>query len=540
MIIKKSVFAAVFFSLIIASRAFCEWVLPPVPVSTMLEQVTPVVGIDSAGNAVAVWQDDTNFPTSANILGSILMGETWSAPVTLSAGGINTSPQVAVNPSGNVIIVWENAASVSPITSVIQAFAFTLPGGFGSGTLYPSISTQIGPLDLVSQPAVAINPSGQVVVAWTVGIVGSYIQGVTGTVTASGATFSPPSPPISPAGTSDSPIVGIDSSGEAIIAWINESIGPAVQATDFGSGIFFTSASFSIANLSIAVTPSKQAIVVWDTGLNNLEATVFNGTSWSTEFAIQPSGSGTSEDPKAGVDDSGVATVVWSLIDGSSSFNIQMVTLNLPSVTPSAPKILSTRTYCTNPVVAVNPSGFAIVVWQNVSAPLSPSSTITLEAVIIEAGTISSITDLVTPTGPQNSALQQVAVNASGEAVVVWLYISDPEFGRGEVFSAIYFNRGPPVNVQGKQVLNRFLTQEDLIDILTWSPPPLSTPVAYRIYRDSALTDLAGTVSASGRLVFKDHNRNKKKIYTYYIVAVDASGNQSTPAVVVVGPYSKH
>jgi hypothetical protein len=95
----------------------------------------------------------------------------------------------------------------------------------------------------------------------------------------------------------------------------------------------------------------------------------------------------------------------------------------------------------------------------------------------------------------------------------------------------------PPANLRGRQVRNRFATQTDLVNIITWRAPSSGeTPVAYKIYRDATLTELIKTVRADGRhkFKFKDHNRRKHKSYTYFIVSVDAAGNQSVAASVTV------
>jgi YVTN family beta-propeller protein len=91
-----------------------------------------------------------------------------------------------------------------------------------------------------------------------------------------------------------------------------------------------------------------------------------------------------------------------------------------------------------------------------------------------------------------------------------------------------------PTNVSGCKTKNVFLFQTDYINKLTWSTPANGTPAAYNIYRDAALTDLAGTVSASDPLQFYDHNRNPSVIYSYYITSVDGSGNESDAASMTV------
>jgi DNA-binding beta-propeller fold protein YncE len=92
----------------------------------------------------------------------------------------------------------------------------------------------------------------------------------------------------------------------------------------------------------------------------------------------------------------------------------------------------------------------------------------------------------------------------------------------------------PPSSVSGCKTQNVFLLQTDYINNITWTAPTTGSPVAYNIYRDATLTELVATVPASGTLQYYDHGRNPSVIYSYYITAVDGSGNQSTAASVTV------
>ncbi len=98
----------------------------------------------------------------------------------------------------------------------------------------------------------------------------------------------------------------------------------------------------------------------------------------------------------------------------------------------------------------------------------------------------------------------------------------------------LVFNALPPTNLQGNSIKQKFLTQKDRVNLLTWQAPlEGATPHRYRIYRNSSLTDLAGTVPADA-LKFLDHNRRRGVVYTYYVVTVSKSGSVSTPVSITV------
>lgn len=95
----------------------------------------------------------------------------------------------------------------------------------------------------------------------------------------------------------------------------------------------------------------------------------------------------------------------------------------------------------------------------------------------------------------------------------------------------------PPTHLSGFQVKNKFATQTERINIIRWQAPTESTPpISYRIYRDTTLTRLAGTVSAEENFFeFVDHNRHKRA-YSYFIVAVDNQGVFSSAASITIQP----
>ncbi|CDR35162.1 hypothetical protein CSEC_2356 [Criblamydia sequanensis CRIB-18] len=92
----------------------------------------------------------------------------------------------------------------------------------------------------------------------------------------------------------------------------------------------------------------------------------------------------------------------------------------------------------------------------------------------------------------------------------------------------------PPTDLVGLKKKNKFATQTEWFNELTWNPPLSGlTPVSYRIYRDSP-ANLIGVVPAAGPLIFIDNRINKQKSYTYYVTSVDIEGDQSEPYVVII------
>lgn len=93
-----------------------------------------------------------------------------------------------------------------------------------------------------------------------------------------------------------------------------------------------------------------------------------------------------------------------------------------------------------------------------------------------------------------------------------------------------------PSHARGNQILIRYHSQSDLVNVLEWDPPKNGVPpVVYNVYRNN-LKKLIGVVPADDKLEFKDHARSKNVAYTYYIVAIDEQNNASSPAKIKIKP----
>lgn len=157
------------------------------------------------------------------------------------------------------------------------------------------------------------------------------------------------------------------------------------------------------------------------------------------------------------------------------------------------------------------------------------------------------------PAGIFSSSPTQLLVQSpSGLAGPVQVTVSTPGGTSAALPSDVFLfvggeptppeNLFPPEHVRGHQTKNRFATQTDIINILTWRAPSRGIPpVKYQIFRDAALTHLVATLpaDAQSKFKFKDHNRREHKTYTYYLVSVNAENRHSTPVVVTIEPQSR-
>ncbi len=104
----------------------------------------------------------------------------------------------------------------------------------------------------------------------------------------------------------------------------------------------------------------------------------------------------------------------------------------------------------------------------------------------------------------------------------------------GDTINTTHLTSIVPNNVQGHKKKNVFASQTDLINVITWGPPPgaVAALLYYTVYRDEALTDVAAVIPSTGPFQFIDHDRQKGHTYTYYIVASESVSFFSAPGVV--------
>ncbi|MBY0109490.1 MAG: hypothetical protein K2X90_00015 [Candidatus Babeliaceae bacterium] len=211
---------------------------------------------------------------------------------------------------------------------------------------------------------------------------------------------------------------------------------------------------------------------------------------------------------------------------GQTYFSVATTPSNWATFSVVAPNPSDTEA---GPWVAANYTGFisAWIVGSSADSPGSPMWTLSNNNGFNWTPVCSILPTLSTTIeGPVG-----LSANAQG-FVATWFDSND-----SNAYTSFYSAPGllPPNSLQGCKTQNRFLTQSDLINKLTWQAPASgAAPAAYKIYRNVELTDLVATVSASAPLQYFDHNRQPNIVYSYYVVCVDGSGSVSAPASVTV------
>ena len=284
---------------------------------------SPQVAVDPSGNATAVWTqtegDGTRHDTWAN---RYVPGSGWGTATLLGTdndGLAGYAPQVAVDIAGNVTAVWEQSAETSPTVWVNRY----VPGaGWGTATLLVPAGSS-----WASGPAVAVDPSGNVVVVWNQSDAARSHVWAKRYVPNSG--WGTATQIDTDAVSAVSPQVAVDASGNAVAVWsqldatprVSISASRFVPGSGWGAATLLETDDGEAWNPQVAVDASGNAIAVW----NQSDGTRFDvwanryiaGAGWGTAILLETENAGHAGSPQVAVSPSGQAVAVWHQSNGS-------------------------------------------------------------------------------------------------------------------------------------------------------------------------------------------------------------------------------
>ena len=329
--------------------------------------LSPVVGVDSYGNAMAVW-------VVADGSGSVIKtstkpyGEIWSVvPYDLSGSFTSsTSPQIAVNARGDAAAVFVAQSSNTIILASVK------PHG-GSWQTVPDTISIVGDGNALS-PQVAIDPNGNVLAVWKINSGGNWII-QSSTKLYGGSWQTTPDSISQPLQDATDPEVALDANGNGTAVWSRfDGSNWVVQAITkkFGENWQITTDTLSLPgqdanNPQIGVDPGGSATVVWSRS---------NGTNWIVQSSSKPYGGtwqAVPDDvsslgldarlPQIAVDAGGTAIVVWESSNGEGT---TILSSEKPlGATWTSPGTVSHCEGAASAQVDVSPSGYAVAAWLN-------------------------------------------------------------------------------------------------------------------------------------------------------------------------------
>jgi len=300
--------------------AVADW-SHPVNVSGVVNigEESPLLNVDSAGNATAVWRRYRN----GNLIFENAVrqaGGRWSAPST-AFGGLEDvyGLQIAVDPLGTETAVWGRRLGRFPVVQ-----SASRPAG---GIWSPPVTLSAAG----AGSAVVVDADGEATAVWLLEREEGWRSVVQSASRPAGGAWSAPVNLSSVRRAARSPQVALDPEGGATAVW-EEEYTDAVQSASRPAGgswsapVTLSAAGVGAAWPQVAVDPQGKATAIW-------AGTVFRGGrlrssrvqsatrpvggGWSAPVSISKAGHRRVQLPQVVVDSQGEATAIWQRSDGN-------------------------------------------------------------------------------------------------------------------------------------------------------------------------------------------------------------------------------
>jgi len=354
---------------------------------TGFSQDTASVAVDGSGNFVVVWnsyrQDgsrDGVFARRYNSAGATLGAEFQVNTYTTER---QFSPALAVDGSGNFVVVWESSGQDGSLFGIFGQRYNNLGAPQGGEFQINTYTTSFQTV-----PSVAVDGSGNFVVVWnSYGQDGSgfgiFGQRFTSAGAAAGGEFQ-----VNTYTTGDQivPAVAMDGSGDFVVVWSSDDqdgSGRGVFGQRFDNAGALVGGEFQVNTYTtsdqtfptVALDSSSNFVVAWDSDGQDGSATgIFgqrfdnNGATVGGEFQINTYTTSDQFDPSLAIDGSGDSVVVWSsdAQDGSAAGILGQVFDSSGAPVGAEFQVNTyTTSYQVQPSVAADGSGNFEVVWQS-------------------------------------------------------------------------------------------------------------------------------------------------------------------------------
>lgn len=332
--------------------------------------------MNASGGAVVVWDratgpDCVSSPASLTCIHTVeavsrsSSGEAWSSPVPIARPGVGAAPRAAVNDSGRAAISWVHDIGRD---RVLQATYRT-----GPREPFPNPSDLSAAVLEVRSHRVALDPAGDVVAVWAERHVDVFDVAAEVRSVSSGVWGAPVV--LSHGAVTAGPSLAVAANGEAFAVWAED-------------GVVQVARGF----IKAALCPSGTA------------------ACWDAPVALSPSFGEAGGEPVVVVDSLGDAVAVWLWRERPRGQVILQAAYRPVGGAWGAPLDLAKgRDLSTDPDVALDEEGNAVVVWRGVAGGLQAATR-------ARVGRWSPPVDL----GRGSASDAHIAVDARGDAVAVW------------------------------------------------------------------------------------------------------------------------
>ena len=408
-------------------------------------QYRPAVAVDGSGHAFVVWRDERNgnpdiYAQRLDAGGNRLL--TADVRVNMDGGtAYQSSPAMAVDGGGNAVVVWQDNRNGN-----YDIYAQRLDAGGNPLWAADVLVNSDGGTAKQEYPAVAVDGGGQAVVVWEDYRNGDYYRDIyVQRVDVGGNPLWAQDARVnSDGGTADqgSPAVAVDGGGNAVVVWQDNRNGNYdiyAQRLDAGGNRLWAQdlrvesdgGTVPQRYPAVAVDGGGQAVVVWAdwrNGVRGIYAQRLNAQGnrlWAQDLRVNAEGGMTlptrDDPPVVALDRSGNAVVVWADVrNGNTDIYAQRVDAGGNRLWAQDVRVNSDGGTAEQwfPAVAVDGGGNAFVVWTDERNGNRDIYAQRLDA----GGNRRWVADVQVSAdgGTADQKFPAVAVDGGGHAVVVW------------------------------------------------------------------------------------------------------------------------
>jgi PKD domain len=399
-----------------------QWLTPQTVSQPGQDASHQQVAFDQGGDAVAVWQSagaQTVIMASARPAGGV-----FSAPQTLSdPSAYSMSPDVASDAQGDAIAVWLHFDGAN---ARVQAAYRPAGGSFGSPqTLSPAGYE-------AREPRVAMNGSGEAVLVWS--LASGLTEKLQASSAAPGGTFGAPVDLTGFSTVASVPRVALDSHGDAIAVWdgwdgsnirIEDAIRPA--GASFGSSRLLSPSGSNADTPRVTFDAAGNALAVWR--FDGSPASTVQGDyrpaggEFDAPQTVSASSSQPAQAPQVAFDGQGDGVVAWQQSDGSE------LRVDASVRSPGSAGTFATQSTLDpggqeayEPQIAGDGLSGTIVSWKTFNGIANST-----QAAVRPAGGSFAPAATVSATGPQEST-PEVGIDAQGNGIAVWSRSNGPNY----------------------------------------------------------------------------------------------------------------
>jgi hypothetical protein len=370
------------------------------------DATNPVIGVDSLGESIAMWERQSTVDPSINLqISTRAPGGSFSEPVDFLQKP--SEPDLAMTPRGEAVAIWKRLAV--PLGVYVIEAASRPPGGSFSAP----VTVYTAPPKVIPQELeVALGEGGNVAISWGSVDPGSGLDKlICGVDPKTLQQFKCPNPPfvmasVRRAGGGFSPAERISPP---------RGTGPGGESEKEKEEREIKESQLWAGQGRVGIDPAGNAVAIWsyfDGKDSVIQTAAREGETFDPPAQLSESGENAGE-PAVGMDSAGNAIAVWSRNEGSNRAVQAGVRPSGGSFAPLG-DISASNAIAQSPSLAVNSGGTAIVAWRLAGF----SETFIQTATRPPGGAFSAPVGL--SSGKDNPLFPDVAMNDAGAAVVAW------------------------------------------------------------------------------------------------------------------------